>query len=136
MKAELPRRHAHDLIGNLLLPLLVGLLLALMFFGPIFAVKAARADTICAASWYGGKHHGRKTASGKRFDQNGLTAAHRSWKFGKRVRVTSVKTGRSVVVTITDRGPARWTGRCIDLSREAFSRIQKLGAGVTRVRLD
>src|SRR5262245_45135938 len=57
------------------------------------------------ASWYGRSFHGRRTASGERFDQNALTAAHRSLPFGTRVRVTHLESGRSVIVTITDRGP-------------------------------
>src|ERR1700686_3697729 len=57
------------------------------------------------ASWYGKQHQGRKMANGKRFDRNKLTAA--SWYFplGTTVRVVNLKNGKSVVVTITDRGP-------------------------------
>lgn len=64
------------------------------------------------ASYY---KHGRKTASGERFNPNGLTAAHRTLRFGTRVRVTHIKTGRSVVVRINDRGPFV-RGRIIDLA--------------------
>ena len=74
------------------------------------------------ASWYGGRHHGRRTTSGERFDQNALTAAHSSLPLGSRVRVTLQDTGESVVVTINDRQPPKGL-RVIDLSRGAASRI-------------
>lgn len=70
------------------------------------------------ASWYGGKFHGRKTASGQRFDQFALTAAHPSLPFGTKVKVTNNANGRSVVVRINDRGPYAH-GRVIDLSKGA-----------------
>ena len=57
------------------------------------------------ASWYGAQHHGKRTASGERFDQNALTAAHRELPFGSQVRVTNLNNDRSVVVRINDRGP-------------------------------
>ncbi len=84
------------------------------------------------ASWYGGKFHGRKTASGERYNQNGMTAAHKTLPFGTRVQVTNTRTGNSVVVRINDRGPFV-KGRVIDLSRAAAS---QLGVnGVAPVRL-
>jgi len=84
------------------------------------------------ASWYGSQHHGKKTASGKIFNQYALTAAHPSLPFGSRVKVTNLANGREVVVTITDRGPFSH-GRIIDLSLAA---AQKLGIeGTARVRL-
>jgi rare lipoprotein A len=86
------------------------------------------------ASYYGGRFHGRRTASGARFDANGLTAAHRSLPFGTRVRVTHVGNGRSVVVRITDRGPFVG-GRIIDLSSGAAGVLGMHGQGVARVRV-
>ena len=75
-----------------------------------------------AASWYGPGFHGRKTASGERFNSGSLTAAHRTLPFGTRVRVVNKKNGRSVVVRINDRGPyAR--GRVIDLSHASAKAI-------------
>ncbi len=74
------------------------------------------------ASWYGPGFHGRRTASGERFNTNALTAAHRSLPFGTRVRVVNRRTGRSVVVRINDRGPFAH-GRVIDLSRAAAQSI-------------
>ncbi len=87
------------------------------------------------ASWYGGKFHGRTTASGERYDMNTLTAAHRELPFGTRVRVTNLDNGRQVVVRITDRGPFV-KGRIIDLSRAAAKQIDMVQAGVARVRLE
>jgi rare lipoprotein A len=68
------------------------------------------------ASWYGPGFHGRRTASGETFNQNAMTAAHKSLPFGSRVRVVNQQTGRSVVVRINDRGPFV-RGRIIDLSK-------------------
>jgi len=62
---------------------------------------------VVLASWYGQELHGRRTASGERFDMNELTAAHRQLPFGTRLRVRSVDTGREVVVRINDRGPVK-----------------------------
>ena len=93
-------------------------------------VTSARAET-CTASWYGGRHHGRLTASGERFNQNAMTAAHRSRPFGSRVTVTLGD--RSVNVRITDRGPFV-RGRCIDLSRAAARAIGMGGLARVEVR--
>ena len=92
-------------------------------------------DRVGVASWYGPGFQGRKTASGARFNMNALTAAHRSLPFGTRVRVTHVKNGRSVVVTINDRGPFAG-GRIIDLSKAAASKLGMLKQGVARVRVE
>ena len=81
------------------------------------------------ASYYGNES-GRKTASGQRFNQEAMTAAHRSLPFGTRLRVTHG--GRSVVVTINDRGPFI-RGRVLDLSTGAARAIGLTGAGVGRV---
>lgn len=83
------------------------------------------------ASYY---WEGQRTASGARFNPDGLTAAHRSLPFGTRVRVTNQSNGQSVVVTINDRGPFVG-GRVIDLSRGAARAISMTGAGVARVSL-
>lgn len=87
------------------------------------------------ASWYGPGYDGKKTSSGERFDQDSLTAAHASWAFGTRVRVTFLTTGRSVVVRINDRFPNH-KGRVIDLSRGAARQIGLIGPGTGRVRLE
>jgi peptidoglycan lytic transglycosylase len=87
------------------------------------------------ASWYGPGYDGKRTSSGERFDQDDLTAAHASWAFGTRVRVTFPATGRSVVVRINDRFPNH-KGRLIDLSRGAARQIGLIGPGTGRVRLE
>jgi rare lipoprotein A len=84
------------------------------------------------ASWYGPGFHGRKTASGERFNTNDLTAAHRFLPFGTRVRVVNAATGRSVVVRINDRGPFHG-GRVIDLSRASANAIGM--GGTARVQI-
>ena len=94
------------------------------------AVPVAEA---CSASWYGAAHHGRTMANGRAFNMHALTAAHRTYAVGTRVRVTLG--GRSVVVTITDRGPASWTGRCIDLSRGAAEQLGMIRRGVANVTI-
>lgn len=83
------------------------------------------------ASYY---WQGQRTASGAAFNPNGLTAAHRTLPFGTRVRVTHTGNGRSVDVTINDRGPFIG-GRIIDLSRGAASVIGMTGQGLAHVRM-
>lgn len=85
------------------------------------------------AVWYGGRFHGRRTASGARFDANAMTAAHRSLPFGSQVRVTNLRNGRSVVVRIEDR--LRHRGAIIDLSAGAARQIGLTRSGRAPVRL-
>ncbi len=87
------------------------------------------------ASYYGGKFHGRKTASGERFNQEGLTAAHKTLPLGTRVRVTNLRNGESVDVKINDRGPYH-KGRVLDLSKGAAREIGMLGAGTAKVKVE
>ncbi|MEG3436558.1 septal ring lytic transglycosylase RlpA family protein [Pannus brasiliensis CCIBt3594] len=87
------------------------------------------------ASWYGPGFHGRRTASGERFNSGGYTAAHRYLPFGTRVRVTNTRNGRSVVVRINDRGPFSG-GRVIDLSTGAARAIGVFQSGVAPVVLE
>lgn len=87
------------------------------------------------ASWYGGKFHGRKTASGEIFDTNEFTAAHRTLPFGTLVKVTNMANGLSVIVRINDRGPFV-EGRIIDLSRAAAAKIGMAGSGIAHVRIE
>lgn len=87
------------------------------------------------ASWYGPGFHGRKTASGERFNRNEMTAAHKSLPFGSLVRVTDEKSGRSVLVKINDRGPYV-RGRLLDLSEAAAQRLGIRGRGTGNVRLE
>lgn len=88
------------------------------------------------ASYYAEKFHGKKTASGKLFDMYKLTAAHKTFKFGTKVRVTNEANGKSVIVEITDRGPYV-RGREIDLSKKAFFTIaSSSGPGYIVVTLE
>jgi rare lipoprotein A len=86
------------------------------------------------ASFYGGRFHGRRTASGARFDANAMTAAHRSLPFGTHVRVTHLGNGRTVDVRITDRGPYV-SRRIIDLSQGAAGVLGMRSQGVARVKV-
>jgi rare lipoprotein A len=87
------------------------------------------------ASWYGSVLQGHRTASGQRFDENELTAAHRTLPFGSLVKVTDLRNKRSVVVTITDRG-VLFPERVIDLSFAAAKELQMVKMGVDPVRLE
>ena len=87
------------------------------------------------ASWYGPGYHGNRTSSGERYDMDDLTAAHATYSFGTRVRVTLLSTGKSVVVRINDRFPSH-KGRIIDVSRAAARRIGLVAQGTGRVRVE
>ncbi|MBD0343288.1 MAG: septal ring lytic transglycosylase RlpA family protein [Coleofasciculus sp. Co-bin14] len=86
------------------------------------------------ASWYGPGFHGNRSASGEVYNQNAMTAAHRSLPFGTRVQVTNLDNGRSVVVRINDRGPFVG-GRVIDLSAAAASLLGMMHSGTAPVQL-
>ncbi|UBF23963.1 septal ring lytic transglycosylase RlpA family protein [Kovacikia minuta CCNUW1] len=87
------------------------------------------------ASWYGPGFNGNQAASGEIFNQNALTAAHRSLPFGTKVRVTNMDNGLTVVVRINDRGPHA-ANRIIDLSAGAARVLGLIQSGVAPVRLD
>jgi rare lipoprotein A len=91
------------------------------------------------ASYYGSGFQGKTTASGVRFDMNALIAAHPSYPFGTRIRVTNLGNGRSVTVTVLDRGPAQRLqseGVIVDLSREAAARLGFIREGRARIRVE
>lgn len=92
----------------------------------------ASGGSVGLASFYG---HSSQTASGEKFDENELTAAHRTLPFGTRVRVTNVATGESVVVRINDRGPFVH-GRVLDVSHAAATTLRMTEQGVAKVKLD
>lgn len=99
------------------------------------AVGAIRQRLVGMASWYGPGFHGSPSASGEPFNQNALTAAHRTLPFGTQVLVTNMNNGLSVVVRINDRGP--YAGdRVIDLSTAAARVLGLIQSGVAPVRLD
>lgn len=99
--------------------------------------KGAQTVSKGLASWYGKRFHGRKTASGERFDMNALTAAHRTLPLGSKVRVTNVTNGKSVVVKINDRGPFHdKKRRIIDLSYGAATKLGIVDKGTAPVRVE
>ncbi len=87
------------------------------------------------ASWYGGPYHNRRAANGEIYNMNALTAAHRTLPLNSVARVTNLKTGESVLVRITDRGPFV-PDRIIDLSAAAAKAISVWRPGTAKVRID
>ena len=83
--------------------------------------------------WYAS---GKMTASGERFDKRKMTAAHRTLPFGTRVRVTTDRGGKSVIVRINDRGPFGNPKRIIDLTEAAAEKIDLIDRGVTAVTIE
>lgn len=90
------------------------------------------------ASWYGGQFAGRRTASGEVFNPSDFTAAHRELPFGTRVKVTLLKTGRSIIVRVNDRGPSAkyHPERIIDLSQAAAEAIGLRAHGIGEILLE
>jgi rare lipoprotein A len=117
-------------------------LFALMVAVGAFYALPARADFVgnmprrtVMASWYGQEFSGRRTASGTPFDPGGMTAAHKTLPLGTLIRVTNPRTGASVLVTVTDRGP--FIGRReLDLSKAAAREVGILTRGVASVLLE
>ena len=107
----------------------------------LFVTATARAVTrtvktvVGVASYYGHVHQGRRMANGQRFDESKLTAASRTLPLGTRVKVTSLQNQKSVIVTITDRGPAVKT-RVIDLSTAAARALGMISRGVDNVKVE
>ena len=91
-------------------------------------------DRTGIASWYGADFHGRKTANGEIYDMHALTAAHPTLPIPSFAYVTSVKTGRTVLVRINDRGPYA-KERIMDLSSRAADALGVAGAGISEVRV-
>ena len=87
------------------------------------------------ASWYGPGFNGKKAASGEIFNENAMTAAHRSLPFGTKLRVTDQRTGRQIQVTINDRGPYIG-GRIIDLSKAAAGQLGFRNRGTSSVCIE
>ena len=107
-------------------------LLTGMFLSTAGFTEVSEARTLTGyASYY---KSGKRTANGERFNPMALTAAHRSLPFGTRVEVTNVKSGKSVVVRINDRGPFI-KGRVIDLSLGAAKVVGLNRSGVAKVRI-
>ncbi len=102
------------------------------FIGLAGQSGTAEAKTIVGYASY--HKHGKRTANGGRFNPDGLTAAHRSLRFGTKVKVTNLKTGRAIVVRINDRGPFI-RSRVIDLSYGAAKAVGLTRSGVARVEV-
>ena len=96
--------------------------------------RANGCDISGKASFYGAAHHGKTMANGKPFNMHALTAAMWDVPFGTKYRVTSGS--KSVIVTITDRGPARRLNRVIDLSKAAAAKLGMIQAGTADVCLE
>ncbi len=91
-------------------------------------------DETGIGTWYGPGFHGRKTASGEIFNQNAMTAAHKTLPLGTKVRVTNLNNNKTIVVRINDRGPFAKT-KIIDLSRKAGDIIGIRRAGIAPMRV-
>lgn len=96
--------------------------------------SAAASSQVGVASWYGSECQGLPTASGKPFDMEGMTCAHRQLPFGTRIRVTNLMNAKSLILKVTDRGPAV-ANRVLDVSMAAARRLGFLRAGTTPVRI-
>jgi rare lipoprotein A len=109
-----------------------------LLFATFFTVNALTAGTnyqaTGVASYYGRGFYNHLTASGERFTAKELTAAHRTLPFGTLVKVTSVRTKKSVIVRINDRGPVS-RGKIIDLSEEAAAELGMLKSGIAKVTI-
>lgn len=111
-------------------------MLRILLAATMLLCLAASASAESGLASYYGSESGSRTANGERFNPNGLTAAHRTRPFGSHVTVTNRRNGRSVRVRINDRGPARWTGRVIDLSVGAAKVLGMLQAGIVPVTIE
>jgi rare lipoprotein A len=108
------------------------LCLAASLFAP-FASQEAQALSGCGtSSWYGTEFDGQRTANGERFSSTAMTAAHRHFPFGTKLKVVNQANGRSVRIRVNDSGPYVG-GRVLDLSRSAFARIASTDQGVVNV---
>ncbi len=113
-------------------------LLVFFLFTSWFQVKAQTDSLLIQngiASYYGGKFHGRKTASGEIYHKDSLTAAHKILPFGTVLKVTNLKRNTSVIVRVTDRLPMS-SKRQIDLSVAAAKQLEMLRDGVGNVRIE
>jgi rare lipoprotein A len=97
-------------------------------------VISPRGTELGVSSWYGPGFHGQATASGERYDQDALTAAHRTLPLGTWVEVRNLANGRSATVRINDRGPYK-IGRVLDLSYAAAQQIGMVGPGTAEVEI-
>jgi len=111
------------------------LVLILSFFFSLSSFSVENYPQYGNASWYGGPLHGKKTASGERFDMYSFTGAHRKLPFGTIIRVTNLRNGKEVYIKVNDRGPFV-KGRIVDLSYAAAKAIGFNRRGVIRVKIE
>jgi len=110
--------------------------LKVLFLNLIFSINlSAQQEEVGIASYYSDKFHGKPTASGKLYNKNAMTGAHKTLPFGTVLKVTRMDNGKSVRVKINDRGPFI-SGRVVEISRAAAEKIGLVKAGVAEVRLD
>lgn len=105
--------------------LILGAAALFLWSMPVHAAECGK------ASWYGAAHQGKAMANGRPFNRHAMTAASWNYPLGTKVRVTAGS--KSIVVTITDRGPAKRLRRVIDLSEAAFGKLANTGKGVIPV---
>ena len=101
----------------------------------IESIKNHPKTQIGIASYYGKKLHKKRTANGEIFNMYKVSAAHKSYPLGTKVRVTNLKNGKSIKLVINDRGPFV-KGRIIDLSYKAARKLDFVNQGTTKVRID
>lgn len=101
----------------------------------VLALSALSAQA-ATVTFYGDKFHGKKTASGERFNQNAMTCASNSHKFGTRLKVTNTANDKSVICRVNDRGGFSKYGVTLDLSKGAFAKIAPLAQGRARVIIE
>jgi rare lipoprotein A len=102
---------------------------------PVHEKHEKKDRSIGLASYYSDRFHGRRTASGERYNRDALTAVHNSFPFGTLLRVTNLRNHRSVLVRVNDRSSRR-QGRLLDLSRRAARELGFVGTGLTLVKLE
>ena len=111
------------------------LLVTLLFTTNVMAkTKVNQHSTRGEASYYAGFHHGKKTASGERFNMHSLTAAHRTLPLGSKIKVTNLNNGKEVVVRVNDRGPYA-KGRVLDVSLGAAKKLDMIKTGTAKVSI-
>lgn len=125
-------------------PLVVAMVVLLMFSNMAWASKNEKKEVATekeatvktgTASWYGPGFQGKKTSTGDKFDMHGLTCASNQYKLGTWLRVTNLKTGKSVIVRVNDRMHPRMK-RIVDLSKGAASQIGMISKGVAKVKVE
>lgn len=111
------------------------MLVSLIGWVPAYAQQKIAAVTVGTASYYAQKFHGRMTASGEVFDNNGMTAAHNTLPMGTLIKVTNIRNHRWVIVKVTDRLHAA-NRRIVDLTQAAAKKLGFIHWGLTKVKVE